>query len=774
MLMKTYVKYGVSLLTLMSVVSPVFAAEEDTQIEDALNAENTKKITSEAFSMKKFNSCESFEKVTSEYFKKYYKNSPPIYYRGGIQIDTLSLESEPAALADDAWVSEKSSVAGSAGSDFSSTNVQVSGVDESDIIKTDGEYIYYMADYYDQELVTSNYKDRQNKYVFIINAQTMQVVKKLALPDHFLGTQIYVKWDRLVVLASGHPTSEFQRRYWDSSTKTYTVIFDIANPRKAELLKAFVSEGNFSKSRLIDDKLYVISRKDAYNYYRPYFLEGTSQPEDDFSAEDIVPKGLEIYKTSDISAQNVEVKWKKLPYNVTSGYVSKCDEIEYILPENDETGGFPSFNLVSTIDIEDISKSADTKVIFGDLREIYMNHENLYITNSFYKTTPFSCPADAFCIRPFYYGGTNHTLIHKLGIEDEGIEYKTSTLIPGQALTQYSMDEHNGYFRILTQKYQPERSTGLYILDTDLKLTSSLTGLWETEDFKSSRFIGDKLFLVTFEQVDPLFAIDVADPENPKVLGELKIPGYSTYLHPYDENHLIGLGYDTAQNKWWGTINNGVKVDVYQINYDKKCGDADLTAEEKSKCDEGDYRWIIVKQLHSYTMGENGSYSEALNNPRMFVWNAAKKLLLLPVNLYKNDTEDIYKRTDFFSGLVGLSVDKDAGVSEKYRITHITKWDLEEKRKLECAKYSQTEENQCKKLVDGSTYCGPKKYTYIPNYCYADSTVEEYFAAKSWNYSNYFMKRALWIGDTTYAISDKKLSSHDIDTGVQNNIIDLK
>jgi uncharacterized secreted protein with C-terminal beta-propeller domain len=104
-----------------------------------------------------------------------------------------------------------------------------------------------------------------------------------------------------------------------------------------------------------------------------------------------------------------------------------------------------------------------------------------------------------------------------------------------------------------------------------LELKSSLTGLGKTEDFKSSRFIGDKLFLVTFKQIDPLFAIDVADSKNPKVLGELKIPGYSTYLHPYDDTHLIGIGYNTSENQHGGTFNNGLKIDLYQVNYDKKC-----------------------------------------------------------------------------------------------------------------------------------------------------------------------------------------------------------
>ncbi len=86
--------------------------------------------------------------------------------------------------------------------------------------------------------------------------------------------------------------------------------------------------------------------------------------------------------------------------------------------------------------------------------------------------------------------------------------------------------------------------------------------------------MGDKLYLVTFEQVDPFFVIDVANDRSPTILGELKIPGYSTYLHPYDDSHIIGIGYDTRESQWGGQQNAGIKIDLYEINYDKKCGDS--------------------------------------------------------------------------------------------------------------------------------------------------------------------------------------------------------
>ena len=775
--MKHLVKYlSISLLIALSS-SIAFATDEDTQIEDELSNSNTEELSIESFQLKTFNSCDDLEKITGDYIKEYNKNNYGRYYYGGFGwaieedgefLDEILLDS--SADIEESAVQTKSvssNLAWSASSsDYSQTNTQVQWVGESDIIKTDGKYIYYMADYYDRDLakfknITSS--DKQKKHIYIIDANTLDVVKKLKLPKHFWGTKLYLTDEKLVVLASGRPTSEFQMRYWNSDSKTYTVIFDISEPKEAELVKVFMSEWNFSKSRLIWDTLYVISRKDNYHLFRWH------KGEDDIVSGKVIPRGLEMYKTDDDEKQNVELKWKKLSYNVNTGYVSKCNSIEYILPEADQYYNYPSFNLISVIDIDDVEKPANTKVIFWNLKEIYMSLDNLYITNNFYKKTPFRCPADSMCVRPFYYGGTNHTLIHKLSVEKDDLEYQASTLVPGQALTQYSMDEFEGNFRILTKKWSPERSTGLYILDEDLNMLSSLTWLGKTEDFKSSRYIGDKLFLVTFKQIDPFFAIDLSNPEKPEVMWELKIPGFSTYLHPYDENHIIGLGYDTTVNKWGWTTTGGVKVDLYEINYDKKCGDSDLTIDEEEKCESGDYKWIIVKQKQSLTLWERWSSSEALNNPRMFMWNAEENTLLLPAKLYKNDETDIYKKTDFFQGLIWIDIFK-SWIKEKYRVTHIDYSNLEEARKEDCAKYSQESGNEpeCKELVDGTTYCSPPKYRYVPKYCYADSTIGEYMASKSWDYSNYFVKRTLWIGDSSYAISDKKITSQDLDTWVSD------
>lgn len=189
------------------------------------------------------------------------------------------------------------------------------------------------------------------------------------------------------------------------------------------------------------------------------------------------------------------------------------------------------------------------------------------------------------------------------------------------------MDEDaNGNFRIVTSISiwsggTNTSSTKLSVLSPSGTIIGSLSGIAPGENFQSSRFIGNRLYLVTFEQIDPLFVIDIADPKSLKILGELKIPGYSTYLHPYDKNRLIGLGYDTFVNSHGGTQNNGIKVDLYNVSDIKN-----------------------PKREASLALGDPGSSSDALWNPKAFVWYAEKNLLLLPATLMTsaNNPENTY------------------------------------------------------------------------------------------------------------------------------------
>ena len=742
----------------------VFAADlEDNSILEELDASKVEKLTQD-IKLHTFESCSGLENELEKYIKMYWENNRdqyryPMMY--GAVDDMAVMEKAESSVEAPSANAVADGIGGGAG-DFSQTNTQVAGVDESDIVKTDGKYVYY-------------YNQTQNA-VYIVKAGTLELQKKINLPKNFWGPVLYLGDNRLIIVASGYSETDYYSKgyYINRNSKTYTIVFDTTTINAPKLLKLYSSDGNLTESRKIGDYLYVLSN----NYFNFPYWNYKSVDDISLDVEKILPQKVDVSQTSDTSAQNLAIDGKKFPYSVKTGGIADCNSIEYSFPDEEtlkNTSFNPGYNIISVIDTKNTSKDVKTKVIAGSSVNVHMSLNNLYLTESIWHNEPFGCPADAMCMRPFFWGGTSNTLVHKMNVDGMTVKYQNSTLIPGAPLNQYSMDEYQGNFRIITSQWQPEQSTGLYILDKNLNKVSELTGLGKGETFQSNRFIGDKLFLVTFEQVDPLFAIDLSDIKKPTVLWELKIPGFSTYLHPYDANHLIGLGYDTQENQWGGTQTSWLKVDLYEINYDKKCGDAGLTADETAKCASGDYKGIIVKQKYTKTLGGNGSYSEALNNPRMFVWNAGQKTLLLPATLYVRDVN--YITTDFYNGLFSLKIDANSGISETGRASHISLAGIEEKRKQDCSQYTvnTSPQAECKELLDGTMYCGSTGYTnYVPNYCFKDASIWQYIGDNSWNFQNQMVQRALYIGSDVYALSDSKITTHSFGTLSEKTQVEMK
>lgn len=732
---------------------------EDNSIIDALDKEKSKEIDFD-FSLKSFESCDWLEKVMWKYIKTYWENNKenwyhPMYRTLEWWMDFAMEESVSSELKSISSDSVEQASGRGWSSDYSETNIQVSWVDESDIIKTDWEYIYYY--------------NETDKYVYIVESDNLSIVKKIKLPSTFYNPVLYIWEDRLTIISSWYSDIDYSSFwYWiNRNSKTYTIVFDISNIKSPVLSKLYVSDWDLKKSRKIGDYVYVISNN---NFSIPYYsFESIDDIDLDYSK--FMPKKIDISKTDIKENQNLELRWKDLPYNITAWDIASCSEIEYVLPDEETMKEFnfsPSYNIISVINTKDTEQKVETNVIAGSNSEIYMSLDNLYLINNIYKSYDYKCSDNFRCIVPWYPRG-NQTLIHQLSIDGSKLKYSDSTIIPWSPLNQYSMDENGDNFRIITQTNYPKLATNLYILEKDwLDLNSMLEWIEPWEQFKSSRFIWDKLYLVTFKQVDPLFVISMSDWQDPKILWELKIPGYSTYLHPYDENHLIGLGYDTFENEWGWTRNGWIKVDLYEINFDKKCGDDNLTVVEEQKCESWDYKWIIVKQKYSKTWWDAWSYSEALNNPRMFMYKPSENKLFLPVTLYENAKDEEYRHIDFFQGLLTMTINKDNGIRENYRITHLDTSLAEDERKKECDKYSpENLEKKCVKLIWGWEYCEDVKYRYVPKYCYADSPIWEYIASRNWNYRESFVKRALWIDNEVFSISDDMLRSSNINTWIK-------
>lgn len=232
------------------------------------------------------------------------------------------------------------------------------------------------------------------------------------------------------------------------------------------------------------------------------------------------------------------------------------------------------------------------------------------------------------------------------------VKYKSAGIVPGRLLNQFSMDENGKYFRIATTdttNLTGSTINNLFVLDKDLNIVGSIIGLAKGETIYSVRFMGKRAYIVTYRQIDPLFAIDLSDPTDPKVLGKLKIPGYSDYLHPYDENHIIGFGQDTEiTNSEWGTGTKitGMKMALFDVT--------DPTN---------------PKELFSEKIGENGTYSELLNNHKALLFSKEKNIIAFPITISKE--ADDYMNELKFQGAIVYGLDLEKGFSLKGKIAHM-------------------------------------------------------------------------------------------------------
>lgn len=702
----------------------------DNSIQLELDKNKTTEIKNEAFQMKTYDSCQAVDSLINDYIKKYSSwrfSTDKILFSPGLK--TLEVTNSVA--------SENTS-----SNDFSKTNTQVSWVDEAEIVKTDWKNIFYFSEKWNE------------KFIYIVSVDKKEIIKKIKIPESFYSVSFYLSWEKLVLTWNLYRENLFAERnfYYNQSENTFVIVYDISDLTNLKLEKFFILNWSYSDSRFVWDKVYVVSNNDfSFSYGEKFFVH------------DSIPWKIDIFKNS--FEKFSVLKWKS----------SNCSDLEFILPDEKyfkENGFSLSYNIVSTIDLKNSSTPVKTKVIASNSRDFYMNEKNLYLTSdlSFYNW--FSC---INCFLPSY-SWNRATLVNKFSLDNWNLSYKKSIILDWKPLTQYSMDEDKNWnFRILTQitnwRDLSKNYTNFYILDKDLNLVSKLEKLWEKENFKSSRYIWDKLFLVTFEQVDPLFVIDLKDVKNPKILWELKIPGYSTYLHPYDENHLIWLWYDTKENSWWWVQNSWIKLDLYQINYDKKCWDSDLTKEENEKCKKWDYKWIIIKQLFTKTFWWSWSYSEALNNPRMFVWNSVKNKLFLPVSLkdYSNTNNK-----DNFIWLLALTINKNSWIKQDFRVTNIDLDKVEKQRQEECKQYDKAEEKVCKTLVSGKQVCWYENISSIPNYCLQDSTIFDYLSNNSWKFLESSINRALWIWNNFYSLSPDRIKANNMDSGKEVLNIELK
>jgi inhibitor of cysteine peptidase len=667
----------ISFLLLFLFPFSLFAVSENT---DLLTVD-VKKLVAPEFSYRTFWSCQEFQDVMETILPK---QNP--WYRGGFMYDAIA----PTAISAKAeWVS--------ANIPHSETNIQVAGIDEADTVKTDGNYLY-------------SYQSSQNG-IIILDAKTLDTVKTIKLPSNYSNINFYVTKNKLILTATRYNNyNPYWYGWYDNSVKSVIALYDISDKSAIKLVRVVQVDGNLSDTRLADNGLMTVVVSSSY-FLPPVYRSASTDTKQEYSytSRTLIPR-----------ISDVQYNWAKR--KTVNRLIGDCRNIASVLPSKETLSSYafsPSLTSVLRFDTSIPAGAITTRTVLSEAGQIHVSWDSLYLTSNLWSpnSSSSSCPPNAKCVMPLIWNpGTSGTLVHRFSFEGVNTNYVYSKLIPWNPLNQYSMDEDiNKNFRIVTTENGEKQSTRVSVLSSTGNILGTLSAIAPGENFQSSRFIGNRLYLVTFEQIDPLFVIDLSDAKNPKVLGELKIPGYSTYLHPYDEGRLIGIGYDTKQNQWGGTMNAGVKVDLYNVSDVKN-----------------------PRQEATLTLGDVGSSSEVLTNPRAFVWYKEKNLLLMPVTLMTSagNKENPYFAKSAFQGLLGISI-TPSSIAEKFRLSHIIKPET--------------------LATDWKNNCASYTYGYVPEYCKAGSSVETYFANNLWNYSSDFISRVLYVGENFYTIGDSKI-----------------
>ncbi len=544
---------------------------------------------------------------------------------------------------------------------YSETNVQVEGVDEADIVKTDGKYIYVFS----------------KSKIMIVDAYPAQSGKVISSIDlgNVSPTEMFVQGNKLLVFGSEYQNIDYGgampigRHYPYQGNSAVAILYDITSRQSPIEEKRIEFEGSYLTSRLVDGKaVFVVNSYPRYYYAQEQNNEG------------IIPVMRIDGKESKIAAPG---------------------QIGYLPP-------MPAQSFV-TIAVLNINTEELTKeTIAGNAQAVFASEKNIYLSSSAWMPPQTPIVKD---VQRIIAGDTESTVVNKFSFSGGKIGFIGQGIVPGHVLNQFSMDEYEGNFRIATtsgntwDEINPSQNN-LYVLGSDMNITGKLEGLAPGEKIYSARFMGAKAYLVTFKKVDPLFVIDLKDPQNPKVLGKLKIPGYSDYLHPIDENHIIGVGKDTIESgygnfAWY----QGMKMAIFDVS--------DVAN---------------PKEMHKINIGDRGTDSFALQNHKAFLYDKSTGLLVLPIELHeiKNkhpiepDSNPMERRAmpeygeATFQGAFVYKVTLENGFEERARITHATAQD---------------------ELMRGYDY-----------------------------YGDYIVQRSLFIEDTLYTISQRMVKSNDLQT----------
>jgi hypothetical protein len=493
-----------------------------------------------------FDSCAGF----LDYAKKHALELVGPYglngYQGPIFLDDVAIAEGSAESRD---LSTLTPAGGAVkGVDYSGTNVQVAGVDEPDLVKTDGDRIFVIA---------------QGRLFWIDASGTPEVVASLQLDGW--GQQMFLSGDRLLIMTSGggfgvEPLigGRFASDFAPQTQRTVLIEVDVSDPSSMEPVRTLTLDGSILSSRMADGTVRVVVRSEPMGFAWTY-PEGSGIRAEKKALE-------ENRKLIEESTLDNWVPWYVLEDHragtTADGPLLGCDQVGH--PQ--EFSGLSMLSVLS-VELDEGLEPGNGIGLMAEGQTIYASNDNLYVA-----TAPWQAwqvfETEETSVRP----ETLTTQIHMFDINDPSVaRYVASGEVEGTLLSQWSMDEYNNVLRVVVTDENPwwgsndVPDTAVVTLErrgAELKEIGSVDGLGKNERVYAVRFIQDKGYVVTFRQVDPLYVVDLSNPNNPQVTGELKINGYSAYLHPIGQDLLLGIGQDATDE---GRI-EGTQVSVFDVS----------------------------------------------------------------------------------------------------------------------------------------------------------------------------------------------------------------
>lgn len=432
--------------------------------------------------------------------------------------------------------------------DFSTTNTQVADVDEADVVKTDGKYIYS---------VSTTIKS-QNQSINISKAEKGQLEKVATIPvrvdnDTYIEvSDIYLSSNTLAVLIN----------CMGDKTTTILRLYDVTTPYTPKQKREVTFSGHLLSSRLINENIYLFTNENFYE-----------KPNENDPCSYVPSMQIDDGAPSPVAEENICIFKGTIDRSYTSVFAVDLANGNLIDSKSTVGGGATLY--------------ANTTSIYLAANEVNYRYYREEVIED-YKTK---------------------TRLIRFDIENGKITPSAEGTVDGTPLNQFSMDEQGGYFRIVTTVTTAYNTTNaVYVLNKELKTVGSITDIAKGERVYSVRFMGDTGYFVTFRQVDPLFAVDLKNPTEPKILSALKIPGFSNYMHPWGEGLMLGIGAEADEKT--GAV-TGIKLSMFDISSPENVQEKNKTVLDIPVSDVGVEHKAILANYNKNLIGfaaNNGSY----------------------------------------------------------------------------------------------------------------------------------------------------------------------